>query len=103
LPFSRLFGPLAAAAGRSSSPSSLSSWRCRLPRRPALPSDRATALRVAFTTMCSDPAFVKEAEALGFDLSPIDGTEVTKLIARSAATPKPVIDRYNTLVAPRRN
>ncbi len=70
---------------------------------PGLPSDRATALRVAFMTMCSDPAFVKEAEALGFDLSPIDGTEVTKLIARSAATPKPVIDRYNTMVAPRRN
>jgi hypothetical protein len=26
-----------------------------------------------------------------------------KLTARSAATPKPVIDRYNTLVAPRQN
>ena len=69
---------------------------------PGLPSDRATALGVAFMAMCRDQAFVKEAEALGFDLSPIDGVEVTKLIARSAATPKPVIDRYNALVTPRR-
>jgi tripartite-type tricarboxylate transporter receptor subunit TctC len=69
---------------------------------PGLPSDRAAAMNMAFMAMCSDQAFVKEAEALGFDLSPIDGVEVTKLLARSAATPKKVIDRYNALVTARR-
>ena len=42
-------------------------------------------------------------KAGGLDLSPIDGAEVAKLIAQSAATPKPVIDRYNALLTPRPN
>jgi tripartite-type tricarboxylate transporter receptor subunit TctC len=69
---------------------------------PGLPPDRAAALGEAFMVMCRDPAFVKDADTLGVDLSPIDGVEVIKLIARSAATPKPVIERYNALVM-RRN
>jgi tripartite-type tricarboxylate transporter receptor subunit TctC len=70
---------------------------------PGLPPDRAAALRDAFMAMCHDRTFIQEAEALGFDLSPIDGAEVTRLIARSAATPKPIIERYNALLASRRN
>jgi tripartite-type tricarboxylate transporter receptor subunit TctC len=70
---------------------------------PGLPPDRAKALGEAFMAMSRDRAFMEEADALGLDLSPIDGAEVGKLIARSAATPKPVIDRYNALVTPRRN
>jgi tripartite-type tricarboxylate transporter receptor subunit TctC len=70
---------------------------------PGLPPDRAAALGEAFMAMCRDKAFVEDAAKLGLDLSPIDGAAVTKLIARSAATPKPVIDRYNALVTPRRN
>jgi hypothetical protein len=53
--------------------------------------------------MCRDRAFVEEADALGLDLSPIDGAAVAKLIAQSAATPRAVIDRYNAMVTPRRN
>jgi tripartite-type tricarboxylate transporter receptor subunit TctC len=68
---------------------------------PGLPADRAAALSTAFMAMCRDKSFLGEAEALGFDLSPIDGVEVTKLLARSAATPKKVIDRYNALVTAR--
>jgi tripartite-type tricarboxylate transporter receptor subunit TctC len=70
---------------------------------PGLPPDRAKALGEAFMAMCRDRVFMEEADALGLDLSPIDGAEVAKLIARSTATPKPVIDRYNALVTPRRN
>jgi tripartite-type tricarboxylate transporter receptor subunit TctC len=69
---------------------------------PGLPSDRAAALRAAFMAMCGDRVFAEEAAKLGLDLSPIDGAEVGKLIARSAATPKPVIERYNALLT-RRN
>ena len=70
---------------------------------PGLPSDRAAALGEAFMAMCRDKAFVEDASALGLDLSPIDGAAVTKLIAQSAATPKPVIARFNALGTRRRN
>jgi hypothetical protein len=70
---------------------------------PGLPPDRANALRAAFMAMCRDRVFVEEAELLGFDVSPIDADEVRNLIVRSAATPKQVIERYNALVAPRKN
>ena len=70
---------------------------------PGLPADRAQALQRAFTEMCADKAFVEEAERLGLDLSPLDADGVLKLLARSIATPKDVIARYNTLGAPKKN
>jgi len=66
---------------------------------PGMPADRAAALRSAFTEMCRDKAFIEEADKLGLDLSPIDADGVLKLLVRSAATPKDVIARYNTLGA----
>ena len=64
---------------------------------PDIPADRAAALRDAFVEMTKDATFVAEAERLGFDVSPIDGDSVLKMIARSAATPKDVITRFNEL------
>ena len=70
---------------------------------PGVPPDRAKALQTAFMQMCRDESFVDEAKRLGLDLSPIDGDDILKLLARSAATPKDVIARYNALVAPDKN
>jgi tripartite-type tricarboxylate transporter receptor subunit TctC len=64
---------------------------------PGLPPERAKALRTAFAEMYKDETFVAEAKKLGFDVSPIDGDAVMKMIARSAATPRDVIDRYNAI------
>src|SRR5712692_3064930 len=64
---------------------------------PAIPADRAEALKAAFMAMCRDPAFVEEAEKLGIDLSPIDGEAILALLAHTAATPKDVIARYNAI------
>jgi tripartite-type tricarboxylate transporter receptor subunit TctC len=64
---------------------------------PDIPNDRAKALQTAFMAMCRDKAFVEEAEKLGIDMSPIDGNEILKLLARTAATPKDVIARYNAI------
>jgi tripartite-type tricarboxylate transporter receptor subunit TctC len=61
---------------------------------PGIPADRAQALQAAFMAMCRDAAFLDEARKLGFDMSPIDGDAVLKLIARLAATPKDVVARY---------
>jgi tripartite-type tricarboxylate transporter receptor subunit TctC len=64
---------------------------------PDIPGDRAVALQNAFVEMTKDTAFVAEAERLGLDVSPINGDSVLKMIARSAATPKDVITRFNEL------
>jgi tripartite-type tricarboxylate transporter receptor subunit TctC len=67
---------------------------------PDIPADRAAALQAAFMAMCRDKDFLEEAEKIGFDVSPIDAAEVQRLLARSAATPKDVIARYNALGGP---
>jgi tripartite-type tricarboxylate transporter receptor subunit TctC len=64
---------------------------------PDIPADRAAALQSAFMAMCRDKEFLEEAERIGFDVSPIDAAQVQRLLARSAATPKDVIARYNAL------
>jgi tripartite-type tricarboxylate transporter receptor subunit TctC len=64
---------------------------------PDIPVDRAKALQAAFMAMCRDKAFVEEAEKLGVDMSPIDGDAILTLLARTAATPKDVIARYNAI------
>jgi tripartite-type tricarboxylate transporter receptor subunit TctC len=64
---------------------------------PDLPPERASALRTAFMAMCRDKAFAEEAEKLGIDMSPIDGDTILKLLARTSATPKDVIARYNAI------
>jgi tripartite-type tricarboxylate transporter receptor subunit TctC len=64
---------------------------------PGLPPDRAKALQTAFMAMCRDKTFVEEAETLGIDMSPIDGTAILTLLARTAATPRDVIARYNSI------
>jgi tripartite-type tricarboxylate transporter receptor subunit TctC len=64
---------------------------------PGLPPDRAEALQTAFMAMCRDKAFVEEAQTLGIDMSPIDGTAILTLLARTAATPSEVIARHNSI------
>jgi tripartite-type tricarboxylate transporter receptor subunit TctC len=64
---------------------------------PDIPPDRAKTLQAAFAAMCRDKGFVEEAEKLGIDLSPIGGGEILALLARTAATPKDVIARYNAI------
>jgi tripartite-type tricarboxylate transporter receptor subunit TctC len=64
---------------------------------PDIPKDRAKALQIAFMAMCRDKTYVEEAEKLGIDMSAIDGEAILKLLARTAATPKDVIARYNAI------
>jgi tripartite-type tricarboxylate transporter receptor subunit TctC len=64
---------------------------------PDVPADRAKALQTAFMAMCRDKAFVDEAEKLGIDISAIDGDSILKLLARTAATSRDVVARYNAI------
>jgi tripartite-type tricarboxylate transporter receptor subunit TctC len=64
---------------------------------PDLPPERAKALQAAFIAMCKDEAFLEEERKIGIDPSPIDGAQIIKLLAQTAATPKDVIARYNAI------
>jgi len=68
---------------------------------PGLPADRAAALKSGFMAMTKDAAFLADAAKLSLDISPIDGDGIIRLLVESAKTPKPVIDRYNSIVSPR--
>jgi hypothetical protein len=67
---------------------------------PDIPADRAAALQAAFMAMSRDREFLEEAAKIGFDVSPIDAGAVQALLARSAATPRDVIERYSALGEP---
>jgi len=64
---------------------------------PGLPPERARALQEAFMAMQSDPDYLKEAERLGLDVSPVDGAQALGLIERLAASPKELLDYMRNL------
>jgi tripartite-type tricarboxylate transporter receptor subunit TctC len=64
---------------------------------PGLPPERAKALQDAFMAMQSDADYLKEAERLGLDVSPVDGAQALALIERLAASPKELLDYMKKL------
>ena len=58
---------------------------------PDVPPERAKALQGAFMAMQSDQDYLKEAERLGLDVSPIDGAQALALIERLAASPQDLL------------
>ena len=64
---------------------------------PGLPADRAKALQEAFMTMQTDADYLKEADRLGLDVSPVDGTQALALIEKLAASPKELLDYMKKL------
>ncbi len=54
---------------------------------PGLPPERAKALQDAFMATHKDPDYIKEAERLGIDVSPVTGDEVVKMIERISKMP----------------
>ena len=67
---------------------------------PGVPTDRAEALQTAFMQTCRDPQALAAARKIGIEMSPISGESVRQAIAEAAATPRPVIARYNQIVEP---
>jgi hypothetical protein len=62
-----------------------------------IPADRAAALRSAFMAMVRDREFLADAERSKLDITPIDGEALRAIIAKMAATPRAVIERYNRI------
>jgi len=66
---------------------------------PAIPPDRAQALRTAFMQMTGDEEYRADARKLDIDDSPIGYEAIEDLLRKGKATPKPVIDAFRNLIA----
>ena len=65
---------------------------------PETPADRVDILRNAFSAMIASPAFLAEAKQLNFGVNPLDGAEMQRRIARVAATPDNVVQRFRDAI-----
>jgi hypothetical protein len=48
--------------------------------------------------MIKDPAFLAEAEKEHFDINPISGEEMQRIVEQIVATPKPIADRLQQII-----
>jgi tripartite-type tricarboxylate transporter receptor subunit TctC len=60
---------------------------------PELPAPVVAALRNAFDATARDPDLLAEARRTRFDVDPVDGATVQRLIAELHETPKPLVER----------
>ncbi len=65
---------------------------------PGVPEERVAALRKAFDETMKDPAFLDEAKKANFDLAPVSGEELQKLVREVAGTPKRVASRLVDII-----
>jgi tripartite-type tricarboxylate transporter receptor subunit TctC len=59
---------------------------------PGVPAARVAQLRAAFDAVVKDPAFLQEAAAMGFEVTPQSGDEIAARVAAAIATPKAIVD-----------
>ena len=66
---------------------------------PAIPPERAQALRRAFVLMTLDEDYRSDARKLDIDDSPIGFEAIEDLLRKGRDTPRPVIDAFRNLIA----
>jgi tripartite-type tricarboxylate transporter receptor subunit TctC len=65
---------------------------------PGVPAERLAALREAFSATMKDPEFLGEAKKLGFEVEPVLGEALQKVVAKVLSTPKNVADRARPIL-----
>jgi tripartite-type tricarboxylate transporter receptor subunit TctC len=66
---------------------------------PGVPAERLAILRAAFTKAMRDPACVDAMKKARLDVrDPLNGEEVTALVAEAAKTPAPVVKRATDIL-----
>jgi tripartite-type tricarboxylate transporter receptor subunit TctC len=65
---------------------------------PGVPAERVKALRDAFDAMVKDPVFLAEAAKEHFDINPVSGAQMQKIVTDIVATPRPVADRLLQII-----
>lgn len=65
---------------------------------PDVPPERVKALRDAFDATMKDPVFLAQAKKQNFDINPVSGVEMQKVVAEIVASPKAVTNRLNDII-----
>src|SRR5262249_52675424 len=65
---------------------------------PDVPADRLAALRAAYRATMADPEFRAETEKAGFEVAPVYGEDMQKIVERIMSTPKELASRAKHLV-----
>ncbi len=65
---------------------------------PGVPDDRVRALRSAFMATMKDPKFLADAKTGNFDIEPVSGEDLQKLIADVVATPPAIAERAKKII-----
>jgi hypothetical protein len=60
-------------------------------------------IREAFMASLQDPALLEEAEKMRLPITPLNGEEVSRLVAEMYASPKPVVDRVRRIFSANKN
>src|SRR5215470_83930 len=65
---------------------------------PDVPADRLGALRDAYRATMADPEFLSDAAKAGFEVAPVNGEDMQKIVERIMSTPKELAARAKHLV-----
>jgi tripartite-type tricarboxylate transporter receptor subunit TctC len=65
---------------------------------PDVPSERVAALRAAFEATMRDPAFLEDAKQGHFEIDPVSGLVMQKLVEEMVATPKELGERLRKII-----
>ena len=57
------------------------------------------ALRRAFDATMKDPDFIAELKRGGSEFNPIDGVELSSIVAKTISVPQQIIARYQAAIA----
>jgi hypothetical protein len=63
-----------------------------------VPPERVAALRAAYAATMKDPEFLAEANKLNFEVRPVLGEPMQKIVEKLLATPQPVAARAKALL-----
>ena len=65
---------------------------------PDVPPERVAALRAAFDATMRDPAFLEDAKQGHFEIDPVSGAAMQKLVEEMVATPKELGERLRKII-----
>jgi tripartite-type tricarboxylate transporter receptor subunit TctC len=65
---------------------------------PDVPVERVNALRDAFNRMINDPVFLEQAKKEHFEIEPVSGEDLQKIVADIVATPRPIAERLQKIL-----
>jgi tripartite-type tricarboxylate transporter receptor subunit TctC len=65
---------------------------------PDVPPDRVKALRDAFSKMIKDPAFIEQAKKEHFEIDPVSGEDLQKIVADIVKTPQSIAERLHKII-----